>query len=487
MTVAQTPSQRERELEDLVRKLSEKVDQLESRLGRLEAAETEPSTEARVEQLEQSVRQIKEERPPDVMSGDWTYLRQWAEDGKTFRPYWKDGLRFDSNDGSFKLKIGGRIQHDYGYFTEDGDLERRLGMDFEDGTEFRRARLYISGTVHDNIEFKAQYDFVDGDADFKDVYIGFKNVPYVGNIRIGQFKEPFSLEELTSSNYTTFMERSLVNTFAPSRNTGVMLYDTLLDQRMTWAAGFFRQTDSFGDGTGGRDYNATARLTGLPWYEDEGSKLLHLGIAYTHQNYEGDTLRLRARPEAHLAPRLADTGVFPAEYSDRIGVEAALVHGPFSIQGEYVHNFVETRSQWIGDPDFWGASVQASYFLTGEHRPYKKSDGVFDRVRPLEPVGKDGGVGAWEVAARFSYLNLNDDKIRGGRLRDFTFGLNWYLNPSVRTMWNYILANPSGAGDMSAFMWRFQIAFCTELARSSRHEPPTPATHFCITMHTNPA
>ncbi len=456
---AQEPSARERELEELVGKLGDKVDQLESRLGQVEGTQSAGGTEARVEQLEQSVQQIKSGRPPSEDSEEWTKIRKWVNDGSTMRPHWKDGLRFTSNDGSFKLKIGGRIQHDFAYFAEDGDIERRLGADVDDGTEFRRARLYFSGTIYDDIDFKVQYDFAGGDADFKDVYLGLRNVPYVGNVRVGQFKEPFSLEELTSSNYITFMERSLANTFAPGRNTGIMFYDTMMDERMTWAAGVFRQTDSFGDGAGGRDYNVTARLTGLPVYEEGGKKLLHLGVSYTHQNYENDTIRFRARPESHLAPRLVDTGDFSAEYGDFIGAEAAWVDGPFSLQGEYVHAFIEGRNRWDGDPNFWAASVQASYFLTGEHRPYKTSTGAFDRVRPLKNFGKDGGSGAWELAARLSYLNLNDNGVKGGRLRDLTVGLNWYLNPNVRTMWNYVLADPSEGGSVSAFMWRFQVAF----------------------------
>lgn len=458
-STAQQPSERERELEDLIRKLAEKVDQLESRLAQLERMKAEGSTQARVEKLEQSVQQIKEERPPAADSEEWAKIKKWVNDGSTLRPSWQDGLRFDSNDGSVKLKIGGRIQHDYAYFAEDGDIERRLGKDFDDGTEFRRARLYFSGTIYDDIDFKVQFDFAGGDADFKDVYLGLRDLPYLGNVRIGQFKEPFSLEEVASSNYITFMERSLVNTFAPSRNTGVMFFDTLLDKRMTWAAGVFRQTDSFGDGTGGRDYNVTARLTGLPWYENEGRKLLHLGVAYTHQNYEDDTIRFRARPEAHLAPRLVDTESFSAEFGDFIGAEAAWVNGPFSLQGEYVHAFIEGRSRIVGDPNFWAASVQASYFLTGEHRPYKTSSGSFGRVKPLKNYDKDGGLGAWELAARFSYLDLNDGFVKGGRLRDLTLGLNWYLNPNVRTMWNYVWADPARGGDVSAFMWRFQVAF----------------------------
>ena len=457
--VGQQPSTRERELEELVRKLVERVEQLESRLSKVEESQVERSTEARVEQLERNVEQIRADRPPPVDSEEWARIKKWVNEGNTLRPYWKEGLRFDSNDESIKLRIGGRIHNDFAYFVEDGDIERRLGEDFDDGTEFRRARLYFSGTIHDDIEFKTEFDFAGGDADFKDVYVGLKNAPYVGHVRIGQFKEPFSLEELASSNSITFLERSLVNTFAPSRNVGIMFFDDLLDQRMTWAVGIFRQTDSFGDGTGGRDYNVTARLTGLPWYEDTGQRLLHLGVAYTHQNYEENVIRFSARPEAHLAPRLADTGEFSAEFGDFIGVEAALVHGPFSLQGEYVHAFIESRSPLVGDPRFWAASIQASYFLTGEHRPYKRSTGTFTRVRPLRDFGKGGGPGAWELAARFSYLNLNDGFVKGGRVRDLTLGLNWYLNPNVRTMWNYVLSDPARGGDVSIFLWRVQIAF----------------------------
>lgn len=78
-----------------------------------------------------------------------------------------------------------------------------------------------------------------------------------------------------------------------------------------------------------------------------------------------------------MAPRLADTGSFSAEYGDFIGADAAWVDGPFSLQGEYDHAFIEGRNRWDGNPNCWAASIQASYFLTGEHRPYKTSTGTF--------------------------------------------------------------------------------------------------------------
>ncbi len=459
--VAQEPTAREHELEELVHKLIDKVDRLESHVNELEGKPSDQGVSPqRLKAIEDSVAQLKQEQPATVDAQTWEKVKKLVGNELTMRSYWKNGLNFETMDESVKLKIGGRIQNDWAYFAEDGSLERRYG-DINDRVEFRRARLFISGTINDNVEFKAQYDFAGGDTDFKDVYMGLKKLPVVGNLRVGHFKEPFGLEELTSSKYITFMERSIANTFSPSRNVGMMLHNHSEDKRMTWAAGLFRQTNNFGEsgGGGGRDYNLTGRVTWLPIYEDKGKKLLHTGIAYTHQNYGNDSVRFREKPESHLAPRLVDTGNFEAEFGDIVGAELAWVDGPFSIQGEYVKAFIESRSPFIGNPKFWGAYLQASYFLTGEHRPYKTSSGTFGGVKPLRNYGEDGGIGAWELAARISYLDLNDAGIEGGRLQDTTLGLNWYLNPNLRTSWNYVYANPSLGGDLSIFQWRFQIAF----------------------------
>jgi phosphate-selective porin OprO and OprP len=445
---------REEELEKLVRELAQEVRELRQRLDRVEGGTAPPAAEARIQQLEQTVEEIKKEQPSQE---ELELFRKWTSESLTLRPFWKDGLQFESNDGSVKMKIGGRIHLDTAFFAEDGSIERRFG-DFEDGVDFRRARVSIEGEFRENMNFKAQYDFAGGDADFKDVYVGFKKVPYVGNLRVGQFKEPFSLEQLTSSNYITFMERSLADTFAPARNVGLMFHDTYLDQRMTGAIGVFRPTDDFGTGSGDHQYSITGRITGLPWYEDGGKKLLHVGAAYSYQNYE-DPIRYRARPESGQAPRIVDTRDFQANHGQLLGLEAALVHGPFSIQSELIHACINGESAFVGDPNFWGGYIQASYFLTGEHRPYSKGSGTFGRVRPLRNFREDGGWGAWEVAGRVSHIDLNDGNIRGGRLNDFTLGLNWYLNPSVRTMWNYVYSDSSDGGDVSIYQARLQIAF----------------------------
>ena len=113
-----------------------------------------------------------------------------------------------------------------------------------------------------------------------------------------------------------------------------------------------------------------------------------------------------------------------------------------------------------GDPQFNGFYAFASYFLTGEHRPYSTSSGTFAGIKPKQNFldGK-GGLGAWEIAARYSQLDLNDEGIDGGKLGDFTFGLNWYLNPNYRVTFNYVFADLKDVGDTHILGMRFQVAF----------------------------
>ena len=428
------------------KELQQKVDMLESRIGQLEAvvnsiqaASPAPPTggalpaevEERLAKLEKTAKKI---------------------DGKSIMiPKWKDGLRLTSNDKQYEIKIGGRIHNDWMFAGEEDAIRNAIG-ELDDGVEFRRARLYLAGHIYKHFDFKMQYDFADGDADFKDVYMGIRDIPpWGGGLRFGQFKEPFSFEELTSSNYITFMERSLPNALVPGRSTGAMMYQSLCDDRMTWAAGVFRDSDDFGDRSedekgGSGEYNFTGRLTALPIYRNEGRTLLHLGGAISHRNPNDDMGRYRQRPEAHLTDRFIDTRTFGSDEVNLYGAEAALVCGPLSLQAEYIKADVELNDTAKGfpsgdDPEFDGYYVYLSYFLTGEHRRYKKTSGAFARVKPNKNFLEDGcGPGAVELAARYSYLDLSDGAIDGGELEDWTLGLNWYLNPNMRFMFNYVRA-----------------------------------------------
>ncbi len=140
--------------------------------------------------------------------------------------------------------------------------------------------------------------------------------------------------------------------------------------------------------------------------------------------------------------------------------EIAWVQGPFSLQAEYLHTFL--NQEHIGDPQFAGWYAEASYFLTGEHRPYNRKRAKFSRLKPEKDFrwGEDSGWGAVQVAARISQLDLNSGEIAGGRMQDFTFGVNWYLNPAVRVMFNYVYGDRMDRpGSENVYQMRFQTAF----------------------------
>ncbi|MBN2309297.1 MAG: porin [Candidatus Hydrogenedentes bacterium] len=462
---AQDPApSREEALLNRVEQLEARIAELEQRLAQ-QAPEAPPAAELeqRIEKVEQAL-----EAEADKPASD-------------FRTYWKDGLRFETEDGRFKLRIGGRLQCDWAFYHQDRDLKHAVG-DEQDGAEFRLARIRLEGTLYGDVVFRSEYDFAgnDGDAKFKDVYLGLQHLPWVGNVKVGHIREPFGLERCTGVSEHTFMELALPCVFAPNRNLGVLLHNDVLDSRATWAIGAFKEVDDFpsdDDSDEDQGYAVTARITGLPWYRDEGRRLLHLGVAYSHRNPDGDDLGgpiagWQTRPESHLANRYVNTDAGAIEgYRivdtrlddiDLFGAEAALIWGPLSVQGEYMAAAVD--SDFAGHLGFDGYYVQAGYFLTGEHRPYKNAAGVFGRVHPKRNFSLKGerGWGAWELAARYSALDLNDGAVRGGEEQNVTIGLNWYLNPCTRIMWNYVRADVDHdlyEGNVDIFQTRFQVDF----------------------------
>jgi phosphate-selective porin OprO/OprP len=415
------------------------------------------------------------------------YLDAQQADSNTFRVYWKNGLRFDSANGDFKLKFGGRIFVDAAFYGDpDAPVAAALAglmppEGFDSGVEFRTARLYTSGVVWKYVQYKAQFDFAGGDADFKDVWVGLTNLDECWgcafpSIRIGHFKEPFSLEELGSSRFMTFMERALPNALAPGRNTGIGITDDLYGERITYGLGVFGNSNDFGDHIFDDDENSfagdrdgwalTARATFLPWAPcDCPCRFLEIG-ASARLEQDMTTLRVRQRPESHLAPRVVDTGTFAADSAFNWGAEMAFVYDRYSVQAEYISSTVDVP---VGsDPTFSGWYAMASWLITGPCRNFKRSYAVFDRISPCDDfLGDDCcGWGAFELAVRYSTLDLTDAAIRGGEVDNFTVGLNWYLNPNMRIMANYIysditdtrgVAGANGAIDI--FQMRFQVDF----------------------------
>jgi len=395
-------------------------------------------------------------------------------DPKGFSVKYSNGLQFNRNDGQVKIKFGGRIQADFATIDVDSDLTRAI--DTSDGTpiggdgegvEFRRTRLYVSGDLYDRIVFKSQFDFAGGDVSLKDQYIGMKNLPYVGTVLVGHMKEPFSLEQLTSSKYITFMERSLPSILDSERNFGLLFKNHYLDKRMTASAGIFAVTGDNGEFfSREEDFNISGRVTGLPFYDKEDNQLVHLGFSLIQRFADHGESGFSLRPEIHQAQKYLDTGSFTSDGATVIAAELATVHGPFSVQAEWKNGWIDNR-----DGHNWEASsayVEASYFLTGESRNYKTSSGVFGRVTPNKPFNPGtGDWGAWQIAARYSWIDLQDSGMNGGEEQNITAALNWHLYSNVRMQFNYTYADVDDTGDVlsnasgkiHAFQTRAQIEF----------------------------
>jgi phosphate-selective porin OprO/OprP len=415
-----------------------------------------PSTEQRLRTLEKEFEDFKTAQAEATAE---------AKQPGTFRAFWNKGLNFETADKNFTLRIGGRLDWDFGIISQD-EANRKAFGDIQDGSEFRRLRLESEGTIYTNTYFKAQVDFGGGAVALKDALIGFKGIPVLGSLQAGHFKEPFSLEELTSSRFDTFVEQSLpTSAFAPSRNVGVAFFNNYRE-RVTYALGAFRDTGDSGTVLADDGYAVTGRVTALPWYADEGKKMLHVGAALRHSQPVAAKVKYEARPEWHASSKkFVSTGdIKHVESTDHMGLEAALVCGPFSVQGEYFHAWVNRDDGAVSDADFNGWYVEGSWWLTGEHRKYDRKKGEFGRVSPNKNFDpKNGGWGAWQLAARYSEIDLNDSgaSIAGGKEQDTTLGLNWHLNPNVRVQGNWVhaMTDEPDKGDADIFMVRFHVDF----------------------------
>jgi len=388
----------------------------------------------------------------------------------TLHAYWKNGLRLDTADKSIQLKIGGRIMYDFGFQSADREYHAVTGSaTIADDYAFpRRARLYMEGTIHNNVIFKAQYDFGKSEeVAIKDLFIGIQEMA-LGALLIGHFKTPVSLEDFTSSKYTTFIERSAATqAFAPGRKVGIGFTDKTKSERIYWSYGVFRPSDpdsaSVADNKG---YMFVARVTGLAIQGKTASgapHLLHLGVSgQFRSNGSGQTTQFRARGTAGIGDRAIDTGTIAAEESIIFGFEIAWVRGPLSVQGEF---YLADVSAIAGNPDpsFTGYYVQVSYWVTGESRKYKRSS--FNRVKPTQNAfDGSGGLGAWELAVRFDSTDLNDvdHGVNGNEWTGITVGVNWHWNPNTRVMINYVHGNADDTlidGTIDSIMFRLQVDF----------------------------
>lgn len=354
----------------------------------------------------------------------------------------KGKLEIKDKDGN-KFRVGGRLQADTTFATGDATLGSEGGSPV---TEFRRARMYLSGVFQHDWKFKFQYDFADdqggGTANtngIKDAYIaytGFKPV----TVTVGHHKMPLSMEELTSSKYITFIERSqLVNGIVADtgggRQYGVSAKGYFNDM-FTAAAGVYAGSaneDHADNATG-----FTGRLTFSPIHEK--TKMVHLGVGFNHHRDNDGGLNIDGEPEIHPGRDILETEGGAWEEANTFVAEAAGIYGPAAIQFEYASAELEDGPIGTADADTDAWYIYGSYYLTGESRNYKWKNGSYSQTKVKNPLGK-GGYGAWEVALRYTngeYDNTDGLATDSSDADILTAGLNWYPINNVRFSGNYV-------------------------------------------------
>ncbi|WP_298955887.1 porin [uncultured Methylobacterium sp.] len=354
-------------------------------------------------------------------------------------------------DGS-RLRIGGRLQADFGT----GRVQQRgFGTVFEDPARIRRAWLETYLSMKD-FEFAFQYDFNERRVPISDAIIAYKGIQDV-IITHGNFKEPFSLDQLISDNNTVFTERSLADAFAPARNFGSAIgthVGTLTMVTGVWGG-------NISTGINNQGIASTTRVTYAPWLSEDKKEVLHLGVAGSFRSLpqDGSGLSLSSRSEAFLFDRpLVNTrAVRDAESISRVGFEAAWQHGPFRLQAEYILTEID---RFGGAPTlrFQGGYVQATAVLNGQNRtyriapPYGSEYAVFSgiEVGEAQRVSR-GGAGVFEMSLRYSAIDLESRTVRGGIEHDFTAGVNWYPDKNIRFVFDYVRSHSSPSAESLNF------------------------------------
>jgi len=366
-------------------------------------------------------------------------------------------------------KVGGRIMGDYVMWANENTV---LGNQ-DNYFEMRRLRIFLSGKGYGVYDYKFQLDFEpeNEEPSMKDMYIGIHEIPLLGYVRMGHFKGPSSLEEMTSSKYITFMERALPNVFAMSRKVGIASYNNTHNDVFHLNYGvFFNDVDDNDKQRVGDAQGVEFGIRGVwtPLYTANGRGVIHTGASWRYVDDRDDSVDFDSKPEIHEGDDWIATGAIAARDYNIAGLELAGIYGPFSAQSELFYTNVNTI---VGpNVNLYGAYVYGSWFLTGESRNYENDKKVFGRVKPHTNFwvvntcdGCCSGWGAWELAARWSYLDYTDPNLPGGNqgtLNDMTIGVNWHWNPYARMMLNWIhplasnQAVGNGNGDIIAMRWQ---------------------------------
>lgn len=440
---------------------------------------------------------------------------------------------FETKDKAFRIHLGGRLQPEvvFGAGTRPDDSTQSVEQGkggtgpFLEGFNFRRVRLDVDGWLFEVVDFRFEVDFANtpfntgvapglrtdagtptNTQPFSNIFnapapaemwASVNYIPGIGTFRVGNQKPVIGLEHLTSSRFLDFMERSIGFDIYYNRNNGFepgfLIGNTTEDERFTWALCATRTSNGpFGFNQGGGAWDYTGRVTWLPYYEDNGRNMIHLGLGGKYQTLDRSTGVGVANLNGRWALRNAQAGLqdvvtfanLQAHDQQIIQPELFINLGPWSFQAEYIASRVVGVTKFntqltpapvaIPSTSFFSQSayVQALYFLTGESRPYGKSYVHSSGPAPTRVVpfrnyfwvaGEGGGwnpfqSGAWQVGARYSYSDLNDGPIVGGIIHEVTLGVNWFLNPNMKVQWNYAFGHrdlSEGGGTSNGLYYGF--------------------------------
>jgi phosphate-selective porin len=356
---------------------------------------------------------------------------------------WRSSTSYDSRWFSTAFSLAALI--DYNAFIQDAESETQVGEQ-TDEWDVRTVRLMFRGRMSArhpvnyliSVEIKGQ-DHVQNDAS----KLGFTDLEFstslgrLGRIKVGKIKEPFVYEMVGDAANLQQQERALSPFFA-SRGIGLRLGNTFAGDSMTWSVGWFNdwwtQDQQFKESGN----NFAGRLTAVPYFADDGSTYLHMGIGVRYIGADESTLQFRGRPESNVSSYYVDSGKMDADHANEVSVESVWSRGPFLATGEYARARVDAASS--GDPSFWGATVVVSYVLTGEHRPYDKTVAYARRILPQRRIG------AFELVGRYSHIDMDDAQVTGGIFDRGTVGISWWATRRWKLGFDYGLIDLNRAG-----------------------------------------
>lgn len=387
----------------------------------------------------------------------------WAQT-TSLEAYWDEGLRFRSADDKYKLRVGGRVHYDIAFLNQTEKLDTLFGH-LGDRMEIRRARLGFSGELNKFLEYEFEFTFGEV-VRFSDMFFVFLRAPFLDRLTLGHFREPFGMEEQTSSNDIVFLERSLTSAFGTGRNTGIMGQKLFRDGEVALYSGIFRVTDDFGaDRQGQGKHSFTSRVVYNPLLDAPNNRAAHLGVAFNAHSPLDNTYEVKAENETNTGVRYVQTRNLPNVRNVRkVSAEAGFSEGRLVVHGEFASAFArldKITDRLINDNlrEFNSHYVLASYFLKGGTRQYSRSKYNFSSFSFAERPQRGSTVGAWELALRYSNIYLKDSAEDFRKMTDLTLGLNWYFNTSSRIMMNYIHTILGQKDHVNTLQFRVQVAF----------------------------